>query len=59
MVYPSRKHSTPAASHTVEESRQFVKEAEAEIEKRDLIYHKVGHGGLKRASDIPLPDGIK
>lgn len=30
--------------YTVEESRQFVKEAEAEIEKRDLIYHKVGHG---------------
>ncbi len=30
--------------YTVEESRQFVKEAEAEIEKRNLIYHKVGHG---------------
>lgn len=30
--------------YTVEDSRQFVKEAEAEIEKRSLIYHKVGHG---------------
>lgn len=33
-----------ALPYNIEESRRFVREAEAEIEKRSLIYHKVGHG---------------
>ena len=31
-------------AYTVEESRRFVELIETEIQKRDLIYHKIGHG---------------
>lgn len=34
----------PPRPYSLEESKNFVKEAEGEIIKRDLIYHKVGHG---------------
>ena len=44
---------TQPLPYTVEDSRQFVKEAEAEIKKRDLIYHKVGHGWTCESIGIP------